>query len=244
MPRVIGVIPARFASSRFPGKPLVDLAGKPMIQRVWERAARARSLSALVVATDDRQIARVVESFGGKAVMTPAACATGTDRVARAVKGMGADIVVNIQGDEPLLPPPLLDQLVSLLVKDKKAAMATLCHPLEKRDEGNPSAVKVVMDLQGRALYFSRSPIPFVRTSVPGFRLAKHVGLYAYRAAFLQRFSILKPSPLERAEGLEQLRALEHGHAVQVGWTSHPTQAVDTPADAEKVRKILLASRT
>jgi len=231
--RALGIIPARFASSRFPGKPLIDLCGKPMIQRVYEQALKAESLDEVWVATDDARIAQVVRAFGGRAVMTPASCATGTDRLAIAAKGKAkkGDIVVNIQGDEPLLPPALIDSLVALLSKDKAAAMATLAHPIASKAElANLNAVKVVVAADGRALYFSRA-------SLAG--AYKHIGLYAYRAEFLAQFTRLKPTPLEKAESLEQLRALEHGYAIQVGLVAKTTQAVDTPADAAKVRALL-----
>jgi 3-deoxy-manno-octulosonate cytidylyltransferase (CMP-KDO synthetase) len=248
--KIIGIIPARFQSSRFPGKPLVDLAGKPMIQWVWEQAKKARSLDAVLVATDDARIAKVVRSFGGEAVMTPVSCATGTDRIALAARKYNPGIVVNIQGDEPLLPPSLIDQLVTLLLKNPSAAMATLCHPfMDQAEWRNPNVVKIAMDLKGQALYFSRSPIPFPRNVNLGAHghaplrgnsnFAKHIGLYAYRAWFLREFTRLKPTPLEKLECLEQLRALENGYAIQVGWTKHTTIAVDTPRDAAAARKIL-----
>jgi 3-deoxy-manno-octulosonate cytidylyltransferase (CMP-KDO synthetase) len=246
--RTLGVIPARFGSSRFPGKPLVDLCGKPMLQWVWEQAMKAKSLDAVLIATDDARIARVAKAFGAEAVMTPVSCPTGTDRIALAARGRGAGIVVNIQGDEPLLPPALIDTLVALLKKDKAASMATLAHPITDAAEfANPNAVKVVLGVDGRALYFSRAAMPFARNAPngrgaegPNGRLGlKHIGLYAYRASFLQAFTRLKPTPLEQLEALEQLRALEHGHAIQVGIVGRPTQAVDTPQDAAKVRKLL-----
>jgi 3-deoxy-manno-octulosonate cytidylyltransferase (CMP-KDO synthetase) len=241
--RVLGIIPARFASSRFPGKPLIDLCGKPMVQRVYEQALKAESLDEVWVATDDARIAQVVRAFGGRAVMTPRSCPTGTDRLAMAAKGKAGkgDIVVNIQGDEPLLPPSMIDTLVALLSMDKAAAMATLAHPIQGKAElANPNAVKVVLAEGGRALYFSRAGIPYPRAKGAGIAGAlKHIGLYAYRAEFLAKFTRLKPTPLERAECLEQLRALEHGFAIQVGMVQKSTQAVDTPADAAKVRALL-----
>jgi 3-deoxy-manno-octulosonate cytidylyltransferase (CMP-KDO synthetase) len=241
--RVLGIIPARFASSRFPGKPLIDLCGKPMIQRVYEQALKAASLDEVWVATDDTRIAQVVRAFGGQAVMTPKSCPTGTDRLAIAAKGKAGkgDIVVNIQGDEPLLPPAMIDTLVALLLKDKAAAMATLAHPIKDKAEfANPNAVKVVLAANGRALYFSRASIPYPRAKSAGIAGAyKHIGLYAYRAEFLKRFTKLKPTPLERTESLEQLRALEHGFAIQVGLVAKTTQAVDTPQDAARVRGLL-----
>jgi 3-deoxy-manno-octulosonate cytidylyltransferase (CMP-KDO synthetase) len=215
--RVLGIIPARFASSRFPGKPLIDLCGKPMIQRVYEQALKAASLDEVWVATDDTRIAQVVRAFGGQAVMTPKSCPTGTDRLA------------------------MIDTLVALLLKDKAAAMATLAHPIKDKAEfANPNAVKVVLAANGRALYFSRASIPYPRAKSAGIAGAyKHIGLYAYRAEFLKRFTKLKPTPLERTESLEQLRALEHGFAIQVGLVAKTTQAVDTPQDAARVRGLL-----
>jgi 3-deoxy-manno-octulosonate cytidylyltransferase (CMP-KDO synthetase) len=242
---VLGLIPARYASSRFPGKPLIDLKGKPMIQRVWEQAMRCRSLDAVAVATDDERIKRVVEAFGGLAVMTPAHCASGTDRIALAVRKLrlrGMSVVVNVQGDEPMLPPAMIDQVVAVL-RRSGAPMATLCRPLRDRAEFlNPNAVKVVMDLGGRALYFSRSPIPHPRSgpwpaTLPSVGL--HVGLYAYRADFLQKLAKLRPTALEQAEKLEQLRVLEHGHAIAVGRTLLSSHSIDTPGDARRLRRLL-----
>lgn len=241
---ILGVIPARFASTRFPGKPLVDLGGKPMIQRVWERALLARSLDKVLVATDDRRIAAVARAFGAEAVMTPASCPTGTDRIARALRGRPLpDVVVNLQGDEPFLRPSQVDQLVSLLKRDPGAAMATLAHPFRGRGEWqNPNAVKVVVDARGRALYFSRSGLPFPRGLSKPWEspsVGKHIGLYAYRGWFLRRFTAMKPTPLEKAESLEQLRALESGFAIQVGFTRAATLSVDTPQDAGRARQLL-----
>ena len=244
--KVLGLIPARYESSRFPGKPLVDLKGKPMIQRVWEQAMKAKSLDAVAVATDDLRIKRVVESFGGLAIMTPLDCVSGTDRIAIAVRklgGKGPSIVVNVQGDEPLLPPQMIDQLVALIRKSG-APMATLCRPLASRGEYlNPNAVKVVTDKAGKALYFSRSPIPMQREggkkAPAGPYVGLHVGIYAYRAGFLQKLARFKPTPLELAEKLEQLRVLENGYSIAVGQTRLSSQAIDTPADAAKVRTLI-----
>jgi 3-deoxy-manno-octulosonate cytidylyltransferase (CMP-KDO synthetase) len=238
--KVLGLIPARYASGRFPGKPLIELKGKPMIQRVWERAMQAASLDAVAVATDDLRIKRVVEAFGGTAVMTPVACASGTDRIAVAVRKLGLKpaMVVNIQGDEPLLPPAMIDQLVAVL-KKSGAPMATLCRALGRGDLANPNAVKVVMDKAGRALYFSRAAIPHARDKAALASVGLHVGLYAYRAPFLQQLARLKPTPLEKIEKLEQLRVLENGFAISVGFTRLHSQAVDTPADAQRVRRLI-----
>ncbi len=238
----LGLIPARYASARFPGKPLIDLEGKPMIQRVWEQAMRARSLDRVAVATDDLRIKRVVESFGGTVVMTPASCASGTDRIAVAARALNLKsrgLVVNVQGDEPLLPPAMIDQVVALL-KKSGAPMATLCRPLEKGEYADPNCVKVVMGKSGQALYFSRAPIPYDRHGMGRLvSVGLHVGLYAYRGAFLQALAGLKPTPLEQLEKLEQLRVLENGYAIAVGQTRLKSTAVDTPADAAKVRRLI-----
>jgi 3-deoxy-manno-octulosonate cytidylyltransferase (CMP-KDO synthetase) len=256
MPKTYALIPARFASSRFPGKPLIDLKGKPMIQRVWEQACKAKGVGAVHVATDDKRIATVVQSFGGEAVMTPASCPSGTDRLAAALKklkGVKADdIVVNVQGDEPLLPPAMIEQVVRVL-KRTGAPMATLARPLEPKDYNDPNKVKVLWDAKGLALYFSRSAIPFHRDRpgrLPGRvrprggpdmlpRLGLHVGLYAYRAGFLQRLAKMKPCALELAEKLEQLRVLDAGERIAVGFTKAVSHAIDTPADAARVRRLL-----
>jgi 3-deoxy-manno-octulosonate cytidylyltransferase (CMP-KDO synthetase) len=243
---ILALIPARYASSRFPGKPLIDLKGKPMIQRVWEQTMKAKSVDAVAVATDDLRIKRVVESFGGLAIMTPIHCVSGTDRVAiaaRKIKGRKPGIVVNVQGDEPMLPPAMIDQLVAL-VKKSGAPMATLCRPLrDKAEYLNSNAVKVVADKAGRALYFSRSPIPMWRdggTKAPiGPQVGLHVGLYAYRYDFLQRLAKLKPTPLELTEKLEQLRVLENGYDIALGQTRLVSQSIDTPEDAERVRRLI-----
>ncbi len=241
---ILAVIPARYDSSRFPGKPLVDLKGKPMIQRVWERAKAARSVDEVLVATDDARIAAVVKSFGGKAVMTPKSCASGTDRIAIAVRKFRgrASVVVNVQGDEPLLPPAMIDQLVALMRKSK-APMGTLMRPLENRAEYlDPNCVKAVADGKGRALYFSRAPIPHLReggSRPEGAFVGLHVGIYAYRAAFLQKLARMGQTPMETLEKLEQLRVLENGYSIAIAQTRLHSQAVDTPADAAKVRRLI-----
>lgn len=246
MPKVLAIIPVRFGSTRFPGKPLIDLGGKPMVQRVWELAKKARGVDGVYVATDDRRIADVVKSFGGEAIMTPASCASGTDRLAAAIKKIEGvkddDIIVNVQGDEPLMPPSMIKEVVACL-KKSKAPMATLARELSQAEYLNPDCVKVLWDAQGLALYFSRSPIAFHRdqpgTLPPGLRLGVHVGLYAYRAAFLQRLTQVKPSALELTEKLEQLRVLDLGERIAVGFTKGISHAIDTPADAAIVRRLL-----
>ena len=243
---VLAFIPARYASTRFPGKPLIDLKGKPMVQRVWEQACKAKSVDSVYVATDDKRIYSTVKAFGGEAIMTPVHCPSGTDRLAAALKGLDrvADnsIIVNVQGDEPLLPPAMIDEVVKAL-RITGAPMATLARPLEKGEYTDPNSVKVLWDAKGLALYFSRAPIAYNRDrpgkQPEGLRLGLHVGLYAYRAGFLKRLARLKPTKLELAERLEQLRVLDLGERIAVGFTKLPSQAVDTPADAAKVRRLL-----
>ena len=244
------VIPARHASSRLPGKPLLDIAGKPMILRVLERALGAGA-DEVWVATDHTGIAGVVEKAGGKVIVTSAEHPSGTDRLAEVATRLGWSddtIVVNVQGDEPLIPPQLIDDVAAALAADAEAAIATACHPLESAEEFfNPNVVKLVMDARGRALYFSRAAIPWARdafaidrsalpANLPAYR---HIGLYAYRAGFLKRYSSLAPSPLEQWEALEQLRAMAHGYPIQVMVLDHaPPAGVDTAEDLERVRRV------
>ena len=238
---ILGVIPARYGSTRFPGKALARLAGKPMIQRVWERAREAKRLDRLVVATDDERILKTVKEFGGEAVMTAPELRSGTDRAWAAAKGMRAQIVVNIQGDEPLLTPPMINGLVDGLRKEPDAQMATLRYRM-RGPEGyeDPNVVKVVTDEKGWALYFSRSPVPAFRSAdVRTVVWYKHLGLYAYRRELLQRFVAWPPSALETAEGLEQLRALERGVRIKVLDSPQNTIGVDTPADLKRVEAII-----
>jgi 3-deoxy-manno-octulosonate cytidylyltransferase (CMP-KDO synthetase) len=235
------LIPARHASSRFPGKPLADIAGKPMVVRVCERAALsgARSVS---VATDDAGIAQAVRASGFEARMTRADHASGTDRLAEAVAALGLgeeEIVVNVQGDEPLIEPELIREVARTLQGHADASLATACHRLHDPAEyASPNVVKVVCDARGYALYFSRAGIPFARAGgLP--ECYRHVGIYAYRAGFLARFSELEPAPLERAESLEQLRALWHGYRIAVlRYAGATPPGVDTPADLERVRAL------
>ncbi len=237
---ILGVIPARYASSRFPGKPLVLIAGKPMLQHVWERAARASSLSRLVVATDDDRILRAAKEFGAAVRMTGAAHRSGTDRAAEVAAGDPAGIVVNIQGDEPLIEPGAIDEAVGGLLDSSQAPMSTLGKRIEDTGElENPNVVKVVSDLAGNALYFSRSAIPFVRSGRAAHY--RHIGLYVYRREFLLGYSSLPAGPLEEAEKLEQLRALENGYRIRVVETRYESFGVDTPEDLERVRSVLEA---
>ncbi|HYH66265.1 MAG TPA: 3-deoxy-manno-octulosonate cytidylyltransferase [Urbifossiella sp.] len=235
--RVAVVIPARFASSRLPGKPLLRDTGKYLIQHVYEQAAAAKAASLVVVATDDERIRKAVEGFGGNAVMTRADHPSGTDRVAEVAAGLGSHVVVNVQGDEPQLDPAAIDLLVELLSADPGSDMATLATPLpDEESYRSPNVVKVVCDDRGRALYFSRSPIPMARDGEPDLaarpaRFLQHLGVYAYRRAFLLKLAALPPHPLEEAEKLEQLRVLGAGGTIQVGRVAHAHRGVDTPAD-------------
>ncbi|MFZ1665625.1 MAG: 3-deoxy-manno-octulosonate cytidylyltransferase [Flavobacteriales bacterium] len=242
--RIIGVIPARFASSRLPGKPLLDITGKSMVQRVVEQALRCEALAEVVVATDDERILNHVESFGGKSVMTAAAHSSGTDRCWEAVKLIGShgfDGVVNIQGDEPFIAPEQIAEVCACL-DQPDVGIATLAQVVQDdHDLDDPGEVLITVNTEMDALYFSRSAIPFLRNPVTGprhaqFRYLKHVGLYAYKVKALERIVQLPPSPLELAESLEQLRWLEHGERVRIGLTEHPSFCVDTPADLEKAR--------
>jgi 3-deoxy-manno-octulosonate cytidylyltransferase (CMP-KDO synthetase) len=231
------VIPARFASLRLPGKPLLRETGKYLIQHVYNQALRAKSVSTVIVATDDLRIYRAVESFGGHAAMTSEDHQSGTDRVAEVVSQLDCDAVVNIQGDEPQFDPAGIDRLTQLLQDDPTASVATLATPIRSLNMyRDPNAVKVVCDDEGRALYFSRSPIPHCRDgepdllSNPPFALL-HVGVYAYRTEALLRIAGSPPHPLERAEKLEQLRVLGSGGTIRVGIIPHAHRGVDTPAD-------------
>ncbi len=241
-PRTVGIIPARYASSRFPGKALADLAGKPMVQHVVERAARASLLDEVLVATDDMRIAEAVQRFGGQARMTSPKHPSGTDRIAEVVGGLDCDLVVNIQGDEPLIDPAVIDQAVLPLVQDSSIAMGTLARPMGLDEAADPSKVKVVVDRRGFALYFSRSRIPYIRDDTPPppeRPYLLHMGLYVYRRDTLLRLAALPPTPLEERERLEQLRALEHGIGIRVVVTEHESFGVDTPADLERVRRMV-----
>jgi 3-deoxy-manno-octulosonate cytidylyltransferase (CMP-KDO synthetase) len=236
----VGIIPARYRASRFPGKPLAAIAGRPMIQHVIEGTRRAKRLRDVWVATDDERIAAAAAAVGARVAMTSPAHATGTDRLAEAALGLSDAIVVNVQGDEPLIEGFVIDAAVEALEADPEAPMATVAHRLEPEALADPNRVKVVLDRRGRALYFSRAPIPYRREDGPAPRWLQHVGLYAYRRPFLAEFVALAPGEAERAEGLEQLRALEHGFAIRCavieGWRSVP---VDVPADVARVEAIL-----
>ena len=237
--RVVGVIPSRYGAQRFPGKPLALIAGVPMIVRVVRQAQKSRLLGEVWVATDDKRIADTVEKAGAKAVMTPPALKSGTDRIAHAVRDQKADIIVNIQGDEPVMSPSAIDAVVEVLQKDHRVLMSTVVIPLEDRKEWlDPNVVKAVLGSKSDVLYFSRAPIPYPREG--GFpRAYKHMGLYGYRPAWLQLMSTLKPTPLELAEKLEQLRAMENGVLIRAAVRKVESIAVDVPADVRKVEKYL-----
>ena len=238
---ILGVIPARYGSTRFPGKVLARLNGKPLIQVVWERAVAAKRLDRLLIATDHSKVLKAVERFGGEAVLTPENLNSGTDRVWAAVKGIDAQVIINIQGDEPLVTPTMVDQLVEALERDSLVQMATLRYPMKgAKGYNDPNVVKVVTDAHGWALYFSRSPLPAVK----GERRApsvwhKHIGVYGYRRELLKQFVHWPRSSLETAEGLEQLRALEHGVRIKVLDSPVNTIGVDTPDDLHRVEALL-----
>jgi 3-deoxy-manno-octulosonate cytidylyltransferase (CMP-KDO synthetase) len=244
------IIPARYGASRFPGKPLALLGGKPLIQHVYENSLGSRLSAGAVVATDSGEILDAVASFGGRAVMTSPAHSTGTDRIAEVAAGMDYDIIVNVQGDEPLIRPEAIDSAIGLL-DDERASIGTLARRVRKREEIiDPNIVKVAVDGEGFAVYFSRAPIPYDRDrwrdlqsiGDEGAGLYQHIGIYSYRREALLRLSGLEPTALERTERLEQLRALENGMRIKVGETSCEIIGVDTPEDLAKVWKCLSSS--
>jgi len=251
LPAFSVVIPARMASSRLPDKPLADIAGLPMVVRVARQAARSQAQQ-VVVATDDARIVQACEAHGVRALMTRADHPSGSDRLAEAARLLGLDaqaIVVNVQGDEPLIDPALIDAVAAQLKSQPQASMSTAAHPLESLEEFlNPNVVKVVLDARSLALYFSRAPIAWWRDgqtpggfkALPSPPPLRHIGLYAYRVQFLQQFPSLSPAPIETLESLEQLRALWHGHRIAVHVTAQaPGPGVDTPQDLERVRRLL-----
>ena len=251
MRRVVAIIPARYESSRLPGKVLAPILGKPMIQRVYESVSRARGLKPVLVATDDERVARAVEEFGGRAVMTSRECASGTDRIAEVVRrsdsgAADADIVVNVQGDQPFMDPAMIEETVQPLLDDPELPMSTVMHPISRPEDLEDSAVvKAVRNLAGDALYFSRSRIPYPQQDLP-HPVYEHVGLYAYRRDFLLTFAALPPTPLERLESLEQLRALENGYRIRVVESRCPDHelsgfSVDTREDLARAEQLLRA---
>lgn len=254
---ITAIIPARYASSRLPGKPLLEIAGRPMILHVVERARMVEAITRVIVATDDERIFQVVTAAGAEARMTSTAHQTGTDRLAEVAAQLDAEIIVNVQGDEPFIEPATIAAALQPLLDDASIVMATTCEPiLSAADLVNPNVVKVVRDEAGFALYFSRQPIPFPRAAVLAHgslpaaleaqpellqRFAKHTGLYVYRRAFLLRFAQLAPTPLEQTEALEQLRALEHGHRIKVVSTTHRSIGIDTLEDLATARTLVPA---
>ena len=237
----LGIIPARWGSTRFPGKPLHLIAGKPLVQHVWERTQHCKLLDQVTIATDDKRILDVAHGFGAHAVLTSADHPTGTDRIAEAVSSYpDAAYVINIQGDEPLIEPSLIDELAAALHQDSGISMATAANPIDDVQAINdPNVVKCVLAQNGEALYFSRSPIPFQRAASPNLKLYRHKGIYAYRRDFLEKFVVWPPSPLELAESLEQLRALENNARIKVLVTSDDSIGVDTLEQALQIERLL-----
>lgn len=232
------VIPARYASTRFPGKPLARLWGKPILQHVYERAARATLCQRVIVATDDERIAAAARGFGAEVLLTRADHPSGTDRVAEVAAGLAEELIVNVQGDEPLVEPSAIDAAVEPLLADPSIHMGTLCAPVDEVGAlANPNVVKVVTDRQGFALYFSRLPIPFVRDQGGAAARYRHIGLYVYRREFLLQLAELAPTPLEEAERLEQLRALEHGYRIRVVTVPLASPGIDTPEDLAQLER-------
>jgi 3-deoxy-manno-octulosonate cytidylyltransferase (CMP-KDO synthetase) len=241
-PKVVIVIPARYASTRLPGKPLVMLAGKPMVQRVYEQARMAKSASNVIVATDDERIVKAVESFGGEARMTRPDHRTGTERIAEVAAHSEGDVFVNVQGDEPLLDPQAVDTAVNALLEEPVAAISTVAVPIKTpSDIMDPNIVKTVLDFDGNALYFSRAPIPWVRDSAAhvAVRHLKHLGLYVFQREALLEYPTLPQGELEKIEQLEQLRWMENGWKIRVAEVEHDAVSVDVPADVERVEKLL-----
>ncbi|HKI79663.1 MAG TPA: 3-deoxy-manno-octulosonate cytidylyltransferase [Ignavibacteriaceae bacterium] len=245
---IIGVIPARFASSRLMGKPLADICGKPMIQHTFENAGKSKLISRMIIAVDDEKVASVAKSFGAEVVMTPRDIQTGSDRIAYVIKDIkDADIIVNIQGDEPFINGTMIDQAIEPLVFDKSVNVSTLAKRIRSVQEfKSPSIPKVVFDYNNFALYFSRSPIPFVRDArsnlerITKGEVYKHIGLYVYRKEYLQKFTKLEPTDLEEMEKLEQLRMLENGFKIKIVVTEFENIAVDTPDDLARARQYYL----
>lgn len=237
--KVVGIIPARYHSTRLPGKPLALIGEKPLLWYVYNQAKKSLYLEDVLVATDDLRIMEAVKDFGGKAVLTSSQHRTGTDRLAEVCQSLEAEIIVNIQGDEPLIQPEMIDQAIEPLLKEESLLMSTLKKKIENEEElESPHVVKVVTDKNNCALYFSRSLLPFPRekTAQPVY---KHVGLYVYRKEFLLAFSQMEPTPLEKTESLEQLRVLENGYSIYVAETQYSSQGVDTPEDLARVTAII-----
>lgn len=254
-PSVLGMIPARYASTRLPGKVLLELAGKPMIQRVYERCRQAALLDDVLVATDDERVREAVDSFGGRVEMTGCGHCSGTDRLAEVAGRIDCDVIVNVQGDEPMIAPEAIDAAVRPFLSDDTLQMGTIATPIDDREEHvDPATVKVVVDADGYALYFSRAPIPYFRLAADetdpdsprrhpasGMRPLKHIGLYVYRREMLLWYAGLEPSGLEQTERLEQLRVLEAGRRIRVVAVDYSPIGVDTPEDLKRVRDLLVA---
>ena len=237
--KVLCVIPARYASTRLPGKPLAPIAGKPMIQHVYERACHAVMPQEVVVATDSKIVADAVKEFGGKVMMTSPDHPSGTDRLAEvALSYPDIDVIVNVQGDEPMIPPEVIDRLAQAFADDKDLNMATLKTLMGEEDYNNPNAVKVVTDQNGYALYFSRSLLPYPRNRKADFKVYKHVGIYAYRRSFLLSYAAYEPTPLEQIEGLEQLRVLENGQRIKVLESKFQGIGIDTQEDLDAINAL------
>ncbi len=237
--KFVCIIPSRYASTRLPGKPLVDIAGKPMVQRVYEQAVQAEKLDCVVVAVDNPKVYDVVTSFGGHAVMTREDHANGTDRLAEAVAHFpDAQVIVNVQGDEPLIAPDVIDALCRAFEEDRGLQMATVATVLAAEEYDDPSAVKVVMNCRDEAMYFSRSLIPYPRNAFTGLvQPYKHIGIYAYRREFLLQYAAMEQTPAEQVESLEQLRVLENGYKIKVIKTNHQFIGIDTPDDLARIRQ-------
>ncbi len=251
LPKVIGIIPVRYGSTRFPGKPLISIIGKTLLQRTYERARQASLLETLIVATDDQRIFDHVHEFGGQAVMTSATCPTGTDRLAEVLthypEWMQASVIVNIQGDEPCIDPQAIDQVAQVLMQDKTAVISTIAARLTSQEEAlNPSYVKCVIDQQQNALYFSRTLIPSTRdkTSLSQHVYLRHIGLYGYRPSFLLTYQKLPPTPLQLAEDLEQLKVLEHGYRIKVAIVENAGIEINNPEDINKVEQWICKQNT
>lgn len=240
--KVLCVIPARYASTRLPGKPLALIAGKPMIQHTYMRACEAEEPDDVIVATDNEKVYDTVTGFGGKAVMTSSDHPSGTDRLAEvAMQYPDVDVIINVQGDEPMIDPDIIDRLAKAFEGNDDLKMATMKVPMKESEYNDPAAVKVVTDDNGYALYFSRSLIPYPRNDIEGMRVYKHVGVYAYRRDFLLQYAALEPTMLEKVEGLEQLRALENGYKIKVLESDFQGIGIDTPEDLEAINKLFAA---
>jgi 3-deoxy-manno-octulosonate cytidylyltransferase (CMP-KDO synthetase) len=235
--KILCVIPSRIGSTRMPRKPLLPIQGKPMIQWVYENASRCKALSKVIVATDSTEIAAVIHQIGGHVEMTDPMIPTGSDRAAAvAAKYPEMDVIINLQGDEPFVKPQMLEELIAPYLRGETPAMTTLAYPLKKGEETNPGVVKVITDVEGNAIYFSRSPIPYFRENVDSVPVYHHVGLYAFRRDFLLHYTTLTDTPLQKAESLEQLRALEHGFKIRVCLTEERTLEINTPEEYEQAQ--------